>query len=529
MGDKRTFLLPSLLFATLFLLITITGYFQISIIQGNIESLLKSEGDIIYNHIKREIDLNLEYLNLLEKSPSIITPNFLNIMAYDEEIIDDLYNLFRSMNDLDPARVPLANYTVLDRDGKTIMKKGSVRVPQSYLRKFQSGKEGTFIKIPSGSDNSLTMGIRMEKYVVFFSMDENELDAFRKKFTVKEIVDREGKRFNIAGINIQDAAGRPYIRYGESESKAYVISRSLNSKYLPGFTVEILVSKQLAQDILKRTTLNLVFILLLLAIAGSVSTYAIFFLERRHARRVRGFEKELEMKERLVSLGKLASGMAHEIRNPLNAMSISIQRLKREFAPADDRKVEFNQFIDITRNELSRIDRIVEEFLLSTKSNVPFIHQNLYDIIQEVVIILREKAASKGVDIVVRVDKDISVPAQKDRLKQALYNVILNGIEAIDRAGGRIEISSLIREGFVDISIKDTGPGIEEAELEKIFDYYYTTKDKGIGLGLPISYMIVKDHGGDIKAFSETDKGTTFLISFPTGRQARNMGDVRLT
>jgi signal transduction histidine kinase len=333
-------------------------------------------------------------------------------------------------------------------------------------------------------------------------------------------VDREGKRFNIVGINIHDATGKPYIHANERESEAYVISRALDSKYLPGFTIEILVSKGLAQDTLKRTTMNLVSILVLLAIAGSVSAYAIFFLDRRHAKRVRGFEKELEMKERLVSLGKLASGMAHEIRNPLNAMSISIQRLKREFAPADDKRDEYFQFIDITRSELSRIDRIVEEFLLSTKSNVPFIRQNIYDIIQEIVIILREKAASRGIDITVRVDKDVAVPSQKDRLKQAFYNIILNGIEAIGKRGGRVEISSLIKDGFAEISVKDTGAGIEEAELEKIFDYYYTTKDKGIGLGLPISYMIIKDHGGDIKAFSEADKGTTFLISLPTEQRA---------
>jgi signal transduction histidine kinase len=519
MGDRRTFILPSLLFAILFLLIAITGYFQIRIIQRSIESLLKGEGEIICNHIKREIDLNLEYLNLLEKSPSIITPNFLNIMAYDEAIIDDLYDLFKGMDSVDPAKVPLSNFVVLDKEGRTITGRGSVEVPQEYLKKFQSGKEEAFIKIPSTDDGSLTMGIRMDKYVVFFRMDEKELDAFRKKATVKEIVEREGKRFNVVGINIHDAAGRPYVHSSERKSKAFVVSKSLDSRYLPGFTIEILVSKRLSQDMLGTTTINFVFVLVLLAISGSMSAYVIFLLERRHAKRVRGFEKELEMKERLVSLGKLASGMAHEIRNPLNAVSMSIQRLKREFVPADDKRDEYNQFIDVTRSELSRIDRIVEEFLLSTKSNVPFIRENMYDIIQEVVIILREKAASMGVGIDVRMDKDITIPSQKDRLKQAFYNIVLNGIEAIDK-GGRIEITSLIKDGYAEILIKDTGTGIEEAELEKIFDYYYTTKDKGIGMGLPISYMIVKDHGGDIRASSEPDKGTTFLIRLPTERRA---------
>jgi len=88
-------------------------------------------------------------------------------------------------------------------------------------------------------------------------------------------------------------------------------------------------------------------------------------------------EKKLALRERLVSLGRLASGMAHEIRNPLNAISLSVQRLKREFSPAEEKRKEYDQFLDIVRNELTRVDRIVEEFLLSTKANIPFSQEKL--------------------------------------------------------------------------------------------------------------------------------------------------------
>ena len=139
----------------------------------------------------------------------------------------------------------------------------------------------------------------------------------------------------------------------------------------------------------------------------------------------------MEMKERLVSLGKLASGMAHEIRNPLNAISISIQRLKREFAPGDEKKDEYNKFIEIMRGELNRVDRIVEEFLLSTKSRTPFSSENIYNLVEDVVIILHEKAAMKNVTLINNVAKDIRVECQTERIKQAFYNIILNGVEAI--------------------------------------------------------------------------------------------------
>jgi len=518
MGDKKTFFFPSLLFATLFILIVITGYFQIRIIGKNIEALLKNEGEIIFNHLKREIDINLEYITLLEKSPSIITPNFLNTMVYDDAIIDDLYNLFSNieiLDTLDTKSIPLSNLIIIDRNNKTVVKKGSVNIPLSSIIAFRSGKKETFIRTSTGKDKFLIMGIKTKGNTVFFSLDDNELDALRRKLTIKEIVETEKKRFNVAGINIYDAKGIPYIFSDGKKDEAYVVSKSLDSQYLPKFAVEILISKGPARDILKRTALNFLFILLLLAISGALSTYTIFLLERRHAKKLHEFEKELEMKERLVSLGKLASGMAHEIRNPLNAMSMSIQRLKREFVPIEEKKDEYYQFIDIIRSELTRIDRIVEEFLLSTKSHAPFIKEYLFNIIEEVVVILREKAASRSVDIIIdKIARDIVVQSQRERLKQAFYNVILNGIEAMDNSG-HIEITTAVKGGNIEIIIKDTGKGIKETELHRIFEYYYTTKDKGIGLGLPISYMIIKDHDGDMRAFSEAGKGTTFVISLP--------------
>ncbi|MCX5798882.1 MAG: HAMP domain-containing sensor histidine kinase, partial [Proteobacteria bacterium] len=193
---------------------------------------------------------------------------------------------------------------------------------------------------------------------------------------------------------------------------------------------------------------------------------------------------------------------------------MSVQRLKREFIPENNKKEEYYRFIDIMRNELIRVDKIVEEFLLSTKANVPFVFENLYNTVEEVVTILKEKADSKGIRIINTVDVSMRIQCQKERLKQAFYNVILNGIEAIDK-NGAIEVSAEQRTGNMNIYIKDSGTGIKKEEIHNIFEYYYTTKDKGIGLGLPISYMIIKDHDGDIKVISDEGHGTTFIITMP--------------
>jgi signal transduction histidine kinase len=523
MRDKRTVLFPSLLFGLLFILITVTGFLQIKIIQRNLQELSKSQGEILFKHLKKEIDTNLEYLSLLEKSPSIITPNFLNIMVYDEAIVEDLYILLSDAKNLELGKIPLEDLLILDDKGKVLAKKGTLKIPSSYIRPLISRTQETFVKMPSNHERSLVMGLRIEDRIIFFRLGDAELEAFRKKSIVKEILDSEGKRFDISGINIYGPEGKPYLTTGKRGGNVYVLSRPLDSKFLPKHRMEILLSRVVADNIFRRMTVNFVFILIFLLFSGALSIYAIFLMKKKHDEKVKEMEGEMELKERLVSLGKLASGMAHEIRNPLNAISISVQRLKREFVPEEGKRDECNAFIDIVRGELRRVDRIVEEFLLSTKSRVPFARENLHTIVEDVVTLIREKAQLKEIDIVNRIDRDIGVECQKERLKQAFYNIVLNGMEAIGN-NGVVEISSAATRESIDISIKDTGPGINESDLRLIFEYYFTTKDKGMGIGLPISYMIVKDHGGDIKVLSEKGKGTKFVISLPLNqtKQARS-------
>ena len=112
------------------------------------------------------------------------------------------------------------------------------------------------------------------------------------------------------------------------------------------------------------------------------------------------------------------------------------------------------------------------------------------------------------------VDARVMIDCQKERLTQVFYNLIVNAIEAM-AGGGAIYISDSSDNARVRLFIRDTGPGIKKDDISKIFEYYYTTKDKGMGLGLPLSYMIVRDHGGDIQVLSEESKGTTFVIALP--------------
>jgi nitrogen-specific signal transduction histidine kinase len=514
MTDKKNFIFPSLLFAIFFFLIVATGFLQLRIIKNNVEGILKGEAEIVYNHIKREIDINFEYVDLLEKSPAIVTPNFLDIMISDEAVVEDLYNLMSVTEISTISNLPLKNYTVFDTKGSIIAQKGDPKVSHAELRPLIAKKQETILKMPTSKDKSLFMGMRIRDLIFFFKIDDQEMDFLRKKSVLQDILDREEKQFNVVGIHISDEKGMPFIARNSEPIDAFVLSRPLDSQFLPGYTIEIFISKALAGDTLKKTTMSFVFILVLLVLSGALGTFAIFTLERKHEKKMNEMEKELELKERLVSLGKLASGMAHEIRNPLNAISLSVQRLKREFLPEEEKKEEYLTFLNIMRSELIRVDRIVEEFLLSTRAHAPFMNENLYDIFDEVLTIISEKAVSREITLVNKIDKQIIIESQKDRLKQAFYNIILNAIEAIDQRGS-VEIWMKRKDNALDVFIKDSGCGIKEEELHKIFEYHYTTKDKGMGLGVPISYMIIKDHGGDIRVESEEGRGTIFIITLP--------------
>ena len=513
MQDKKI-LFPLLLFGIFFVLIAITGLFQIAITKRNTEGLLQGEGETLFQSIAREVEVNMEYLTLVEKSPSIITPNFLNVMTYDEAIVDDLYTRFSKPTGVEEAKASLDTMVVTDRTGKVLAQKGSLHVGRPYIEVLLRKDRHSVVRMPDEKDRSLFMGIELADEFLFFRLSPSELESLRKRYIMKTILENEAKRLNISQINIYDPTGRIYLGSERRPKNVLGIRKPLDSRYFPGYSMEILLSNRLAKDIFRRTSGNFIMLLFFLMLGGAGGIILIFQLERRHADRLSELEKDIARRERLVSLGRLASGMAHEIRNPLNAISISIQRLKREFLPEREKEEEYHRFLDIVRAELLRVNRIVEEFLLSAKSDMVMEPQNVHAIVEEVVTMLREKAGAAGVVIHNVTDGKVVVECQKERMKQVLYNLITNSIEAMG-AGGAIHIASETDNPRVRVLIRDTGPGIKKEDLPKVFEYHYTTKDRGMGLGLPISYMIVKDHGGDLQVLSDEGKGTTFVISLP--------------
>ncbi len=259
--------------------------------------------------------------------------------------------------------------------------------------------------------------------------------------------------------------------------------------------------------------------MIFIMVIGILSVWALYRNQKRNAERVEEMEKQLQQAERLSALGQLAAGVAHEIRNPLNAISMASQRVRREYMPADEKKKKgFYHITGIIRDEIRRLNGIIEEFATFFRSRrLELSDHSVGYVLQKIISLMEEEATSRGIRMEARYnDSNIMVPMDMDKMKQALYNILKNAMESIP---GKGTISVIVEPNGKDkmsIRISDTGSGLTSTEIDRIFNPEYTTKEKGLGLGLPLAHEIIKGHNGEIQVESTIDSGTTFEILLPT-------------
>ncbi len=229
-------------------------------------------------------------------------------------------------------------------------------------------------------------------------------------------------------------------------------------------------------------------------------------------------------RSKLQAMGALASRVAHEIRNPLNSIGVLAQRLEREFIPAREQE-EFKQMTGAIRQESARINRIIETFLeYARQPQMQTRPIELKSIIEEAAPVLN---ALGDVRLSYELQNGCRVQADADQLRQALLNIVRNAVEATP-AGGDVKISAICRDGWARIAVTDQGPGIPDDIKDKIFDLYFTTKEKGNGLGLSIVEKIISAHGGkvwceNVKGASGGITGACFIVELPLeGREIRS-------
>ena len=222
--------------------------------------------------------------------------------------------------------------------------------------------------------------------------------------------------------------------------------------------------------------------------------------------------------DRLASIGTLASGMAHEIKNPLTALKTFTQLLPKRYDDAEFR----NDFSGLAGSEIARIERIVNQLLAFARPAPLMIEQvNLHEVVDSAVRLVTPQAARLNVSIHRNfgAGQDV-IAADKDRLQQVLLNLILNALQA-SHTKGSIELTTEQEPGdgeseaFIRLDVTDNGSGIDPGTLPHIFDPFFTTKGEGTGLGLSVSYNIVAEHKGRLEVRSKVDEGTCFSVYLP--------------
>ncbi len=266
---------------------------------------------------------------------------------------------------------------------------------------------------------------------------------------------------------------------------------------------------------------NIFVFMLLVVVIALLSMWLLYQDQNRHLAGIIDMERRLEKAERLSSLGQLAAGVAHEIRNPLNAISMAAQRLKRDFGPSDEVKAaEFQNLSGVVRDEIRRLNGIIEEFLSFSKSRrLELSDFSVTEVLQKIVSLMTEEARTRGIVLETRWRLSPAViPMDINKLQQAFLNFIKNAMESITDSGKITITVDKEDKKYILVSITDTGCGMTAEEIERIFSPEYTTKEKGLGLGIPLAMEIIRGHGGDVRVISRHGEGTTFEIVLPRER-----------
>ncbi len=226
-------------------------------------------------------------------------------------------------------------------------------------------------------------------------------------------------------------------------------------------------------------------------------------------------QAQAQRNERLTAMGELASGVAHEIRNPLNAIGTIIQQLRRDFTPAEEIE-EYEQLTQLVSQEVKRINETIQHFLQFTRPlSVQMAPFRLSELISKIERQYQSLTEEHSIKLTVEQTWDGEVLWDRQQMQQVMMNLLQNAIDAME-SGGKLALHvAEISNDEMEIRVSDNGPGIPEAIQQKIFNLYFTTKPKGTGIGLGIVQRVVIEHGGMIFVESQPGEGATFIIHIP--------------
>jgi len=391
--------------------------------------------------------------------------------------------------------------------------------------------------------------------IIAVHADADYLLNFRREIGVERLIQDLGKQAGIAEVTLLDrnytvlassdpgAVGRqdqdplPRIAWDASSLRAGPSSREGGGEVYEVVKPFALENKQVGlirlglstaglAELARQTRRSILVYSLGLLVVGVLGAVAIFWIQARGLAERRALEAAMAQEQRLAAVGNLAAGVAHEIRNPLNAISIGLQRLRREFVPAGTEiRAEYESFLEILRGEVGRLNEIVGQFLsLARPARLVLTEEPLEPLLRDMATLLESQAAAQHVRIVQQLALDgATVRMDKQQLTQAFMNLVLNALQAMPGGGAMTIQASLPSSGpTARVTVSDTGPGIPAEHLDRIFEPYFTTKQGGTGLGLALARKIVEEHQGTIRVENGPGGGATFIVTLPVaaGRSA---------
>jgi signal transduction histidine kinase len=248
-------------------------------------------------------------------------------------------------------------------------------------------------------------------------------------------------------------------------------------------------------------------------VPGGVAAGSGLLVRLRDPEAQRKIGRELRTADRLAAISRISGGVAHEVKNPLNAILLHVEVAKARLSRGE---TDVNQQMEIISREILRLDRVVKTFLdFSRPVELNLSTVFLQDLMGEIVELARPQAEAAKIEVtVVQEAEGVEVRVDRDLMKQAVLNVVVNAIEAMP-SGGELRFEASAGEDTAEIRVSDTGSGIPPELREKIFRLYFTTRKEGSGIGLAMTFRIVQLHDGTIDFASEPGKGTTFFIRLP--------------
>ena len=437
--------------------------------------------------------------------------------------------------------------------------------PSAAAKSLKTGKpvtaEQLFARLNSlrtGKIGFIALSRRDGSGTIVIALDQDGARYWGRRVAVEKAIEKlgEGQGQGMVYLTVRDTQGKPLGTAGNppegwekdeqsigNDVPSLATFESRNATYGGKRILEIIAPLRLSgqpvgvvrlgldrgntDQIIDENRRNMFIFLSFVVLIALLSMWLLYHNQNRHLAGILKMERQLEKAERLSALGQLAAGVAHEIRNPLNAISMASQRLKRECAPEDgEKKKEFEVMAGVIKDEIRRLNGIIEEFLTFSKSRRLELHDcPIQEVLQKILLLISAEAAAKGIELKTDwPEAPIVIPMDKDKLQQAFLNFIKNAMESINGKGTVTLSIALVEKGRVSVRIIYTGCGMTTEEVDRIFNPEYTTKEKGLGLGLPLSHEIIRGHGGEIRVLSRKGSGTTFEILLPVLRQSNGKG-----